>query len=71
MPFEGDDMKHKLKVCIKTDGKTEEVFRGRHMRMPRRLLNLIFGECCQILVLKPGDTIKGIEVHEVGGGDEN
>lgn len=60
----GDSMKHKLKVCIMADGKTKELFSGRKLTLPQKLIRLLFGECSQILVLKPGETVKGIEVHE-------
>ncbi len=36
----------------------------RHI--PRRLIRFLFGDCAEILVLKPGETVKSVEIKESG-----
>ena len=35
--------------------------------IPRRLIRFLFGDCAEVLVLKPGETVKTVEINEVKG----
>lgn len=44
---------------------------ARKVRLPQRLLNLIFGDFCEVLVLTPGTSVRNIEIHEMRGGADD
>ena len=61
------------KVCVNVSaphGRKQEVLQSRHMSLPKKLLSFFFGDFCDIIVLTPGETARGIEIKEVdhGGG---
>ena len=59
------------KVCVNiTDkqGSKQKVMQSRHMSLPKKLLAFIFGDFCDIIVLTPGESVRGIEIKEVGYG---
>lgn len=62
------NLKHKVKINI-TDrrGNKKEVLQSGRIRLPRRLLKLLFGDFCEILVLTPGESVKGIEIEQERG----
>ncbi len=61
-------LKHKVKINIADrDGHKQEVLQSEQRGLPKRLLNFLFGEFCEILVLTPGKTIEGIEIKETRG----
>lgn len=61
-------LKHKVKINIADkDGHKQEVLQSEHRSLPKRLLNFLFGEFCEILVLTPRKTIEGIEIKETRG----
>ena len=51
-------------------GQKKEVLQSKQMSLPKKLLTFFFGDFCDILVLKPGDSVKGIEIKETGYGGE-
>lgn len=62
-------LKHKVRINIADrNGHTQEVLQSEHISLPKKLLTLIFGEFCEILVLTPGKTVQGIEIKEMRGG---
>ena len=59
------------KICVNIadkQGRKQEVLRSRHMSLPKRLLAFFFGDFCDIIVLTPGESVRGIEIKEVGYG---
>ena len=66
------NLQHRVKINIADrSGKKEQVLESRKLSVPRRLLNLIFGELCEVLVLTPGSTVMDVEIHEVRGGEKD
>lgn len=61
-------LKHKVRINV-TDrsGHKQEVLQSEYRSVPKRLLNLIFGDFCEVLVLTPGETVLGIEIKEMRG----
>jgi hypothetical protein len=47
------------------------VLGSKKVRLPQRLLNLIFGDFCEVLVLTPGTSVRNIEIHEMRGGADD
>ena len=62
-------LNHKVRINIadKRGGK-QTVLQSSHMSIPKRLLTFFFGDFCEILVLTPGSSVRGIEIKEMRGG---
>ena len=61
-------LKHKVKINIADrTGYKQEVLQSEHRSIPKRLLTLLFGEFCEVLVLTPGESVQGIEIKEMRG----
>lgn len=61
-------LKHKVKINIADrNGHKQEVLQSEHRIIPKRLLTLLFGEFCEVLVLTPGESVQGIEIKEMWG----
>lgn len=61
-------LKHKVKINIADrNGHKQEVLQSEHRKIPKRLLTLLFGEFCEVLVLTPGESVQGIEIKEMWG----
>lgn len=66
------NLQHKVRISIADrNGKTQQVLRSKKLRLPRRLLKLLFGEFCDVLVLTPGESVRNIEIHQLRGGTEH
>ena len=60
--------KHKVRIKIADrNGSTKDVLESTRIKLPRRLLNFLFGEFCEVLVLTPGQTVAGVEIQEMRG----
>lgn len=62
-------MKHK--VCISVadrNGNKTELLKGRRIKLPKRLLKLVFGDFCEVFVLTPGQTVSSVEIKELRRG---
>lgn len=65
--------KHTVRINVANrNGDKEQVLTSTRLTLPRRLLRFLFGDFCQILVLTPGETVTGVEIHEnrMGGADD-
>lgn len=61
--------KHMVRINVADlDGHKQEVLQTGHRYIPVRLLRLLFGDFCEILVLTPGKSVQGIEIKEMRGG---
>ncbi len=58
-------MKHKIRINVADDGEKGSVLEGAERRLPSRLLRWLFGDYSTVYLLKPGETIESVEVHEV------
>lgn len=62
-------MKHRVSIKVADrSGRKTEVLHGSRMKLPRRLLKLLFGDFCEVFVLTPGQTVESVEIHEVKQG---
>lgn len=64
----------KHKVCINVtapNGRKRMVLQSGVRNLPMRLVRLLFGDCTQIVVLKPGQTVEAVEIKEVPEGMVN
>ena len=65
-------MRIKHKVCIniaKPGGTTSPVIRSGTMQIRKRILDFLFGQQVNVLVLSPGDSVQTVEIHELKGGE--
>lgn len=60
---------HKVRINVadKHGGK-RTVLQSSHMSIPKRLLTFLLGDFCDVLVLTPGESVRGIEIKEMRGG---
>ena len=60
-------IQHTVRIHVAhPDGNLPVVKSGiRHI--PRRLIRFLFGDCAEVLVLKPGETVKTVEIKETKG----
>ena len=64
----------KHKVCINVtapNGRKRMVLQSGVRNLPMRLVRFLFGDCTQIVVLKPGQTVEAVEIKEVTEGMVN
>lgn len=64
-------LNHRVTInVVDRDSHKSRVLKSGVMHVPRRLLRLLFGDFCEVLVLTPGRTVQGIEIHEIKNGGE-
>ena len=57
--------KHKVIVSVAdSTGRKQAVMTSRRMRFPKRFLQWLFGDFCDVLVISPGHSVHGIEISE-------
>lgn len=62
-------MKHQVVINVsKPSGGKTRVLKGAQLTLPKRIVQWLFGEYTQIFVMKPGQTIKSVDVKEVKEG---
>ena len=62
-------LKHNVRINVAGKGGKQTVLQSSHMSIPKRLLTFIFGDFCDVLVLTPGNSVRGIEIRELRGGE--
>ena len=59
---------HRVQINVANNkGQIQQVLKSRQIRLPERLLKLLVGSFCEVLVLMPGSSVQNIEIHEVNG----
>ena len=62
-------MKHKVCINIaKHGGRHIPVVRSGTMQIRKRLLDFLFGQQVNVIVLSPGDTVQTVEIRELKEG---
>ena len=67
-------MKHKVCINIaKPGGTLTPVVRSGTVQIRKRLLDFLFGQQVNVLVLSPGDSVQTVEIRELkeGGKDRD
>lgn len=60
---------HKVRINVADrHGRRQSVLQSGYLSIPKKLLTLLFGDFCEILVLTPGETVQGIEIQEIRRG---
>lgn len=60
-------MKRRVRINVSDDsGSTKRVLEAAEMRLPSRLVRFVFGDYSTVYLLKPGQSIQSVELHEIG-----
>jgi len=64
------NLQHKVQINVaRKDGSQKKaVIKSGISKIPQRLLNFLFGEFTEILVLTPGQSVQSVEIHEIRKG---
>ena len=63
-------IKHKIVINVSDPhGKTANVLKGANVRLPTRLIKLLFGDFTQVNLIAPGQTVESVDIHEVEKGE--
>ena len=61
-------MAHKVRVNLVTkSNRKEELLSNKTIRLPQRLVKLLFGDATQILIMQPGQSVQTVEFFELPG----
>lgn len=62
-------MKHKITINVAdADRCRATVLKGAEKKLPTRLLRFLFGDFTQVYLLSPGQTVRTVDISEVGEG---
>ena len=65
------NLRHKVQINIASrNGDKQKVVSSTTMRLPQKLLKMVFGDFTEVLVISPGRTVEGIEIKEIRNGGE-
>ena len=64
------NLQHKVQINVaRKDGSQKKaIIKSGVSKIPQRLLNFLFGEFTEVLVLTPGQSVQSVEIHEIGKG---
>jgi hypothetical protein len=64
------NLQHKVQINVaRKDGSQKKaVIKSGISKIPQRLLDFLFGEFTEVLVLTPGQSVQSVEIHEIGKG---
>lgn len=62
-------IKHKVIINV-TDEKGDkmEVLRGGQLKLPQKIIKLLFGDYRQVFLLDPGQSVQSVDVKELKEG---
>ena len=60
-------IQHTVRIHVAQPDGNLPVIKSGSKHIPRRLIRFLFGDCAEVLVLKPGETVKTVEIKEVKG----
>ena len=61
-------VKHRIVINVSDSGGRRDVLKGADVKLPTRLLKLLFGEFTQVYLLSPGQTVESVDIREVEEG---
>ena len=60
-------IQHTVRIHVAQRDGTVPVIKSGIKHIPRRLIRFLFGDCAEVLVLKPGQTVRTVEIKETKG----
>ncbi len=64
-------IQHTVRINVAQPDGNLPVIKSGIKHIPRRLIRFLFGDCAEVLVLKPGQTVKTVEITEMKGEPTN
>lgn len=62
-------LNHQVTINVaSTNGGNTTVLRGKEMKLPARIIRFLFGDFTQVYLLKPGQSVKSVDIREVKEG---
>lgn len=59
-------IKHKITINVSDPkGKSKTILKGANMKLPARIVRLLFGDYQQIYLLSPGQTVESVDIREI------
>ncbi len=59
-------LKHKIIINVSDpNGRKSTVLRGSDMRLPSKIIKILFGDFTQVYLLAPGQTVESVDVKEI------
>lgn len=59
-------IKHKITIHVSDpEGRSETILKGANMKLPARIVRLLFGNYQQIYLLSPGQTVESVGIKEI------
>lgn len=59
-------IKHKITINVSdTKGKSKTILKGANMKLPARIVRLLFGEYQRVYLLSPGQTVESVDIKEI------
>ena len=63
-------LKHKVQINVTSrSGDKQMVVKSGIRRLPKRIVNFLFGEDAEILVMRTGDSVDSVEIKKMGGNE--
>ena len=57
-------IQHTVRIHVARLEGNLPVLRSGIRHIPRRLIHFLFGDCAEVLILKPGQTVRTVEIRE-------
>ena len=59
-------IKHKITIHVSDPkGKSKTILKGANMKLPARIVRLLFGDYQQIYLLSPGQTVESVGISSL------
>lgn len=58
--------KHSVRINVSRGKEKQHVLTSRRARIMARIGRILFGDYSEVLILQPGKSVQGIEIHELG-----
>ena len=60
-------IQHTVRIHVARPEGNLPVLRSGIRHIPRRLIHFLFGDCAEVLILKPGQSVRTVEIREMKG----
>lgn len=65
-------IKHKITINVSDPkGKSKTILKGANMKLPARIVRLLFGDYQQVYLLSPSQTVESVDIREIPKKGEN
>ncbi|MBF0714974.1 hypothetical protein [Gemelliphila palaticanis] len=62
-------MQHQVVINVSNkNGENSTILKGSQITLPKKIIQWLFGDYTQIFVMKPGQTIKSVDIKEIKKG---